>query len=279
MGYAHPDLGNRPFIFDPIPKELYLSVVNLDMRWKCIAAYDGTGFYGWQSQTGGNTIQDIIEGRLQVIFKRPVRIHGSGRTDSGAHAHGQVFHFDAQWEYPADDLLRALRSGLPERIQVNAVKRVANTFHARKSATGKRYLYRLYEGFAPPQETRYCWSLDNRRLDIESMREASLHLIGKHDFTAFSADRGNDSPENPVKDLRLLEVRRKGPRVRITAEAGGFLYKMVRSLAGALVDVGIGKLAPGEIPLILKSRQRTALIATAPSRGLSLEKVYYRPRK
>ncbi len=249
------------------------------MRWKCIAAYDGTGFYGWQSQAGGNTIQDIIEGRLRVIFKQPVRIHGSGRTDSGVHAHGQVFHFDAQWENPAADLLRALRSGLPESIQVNAVRQVADSFHARHSSTGKLYLYRLYEGFAPPRETRYCWSLGNRRLDIESMREAARYLIGKHDFTAFSADRGDGSPVNPVKDLRLLEVRKKGPRVNITAEAGGFLYKMVRGLAGALVDVGIGKLTPREIPRILKSAERTILIPTAPSRGLTLEKVYYRPRK
>ena len=249
------------------------------MRWKCIAAYDGTGFYGWQSQAGGNTIQDFIEGRLRVIFKQHVRIHGSGRTDSGVHAHGQVFHFDAQWEYPAADLLRALRSGLPESIQVSAVRQVADSFHARHSATGKLYQYRLYEGFAPPRETRYCWSLGNRRLDIESMREAARHLIGEHDFTAFSADRGDDTPVNPLKNLRLLEVRKKGLRVSITAEAGGFLYKMVRSLAGALVDVGIGKLTPDEIPGILKSAKRTSLISTAPSRGLTLGKVYYRPRK
>ena len=248
------------------------------MRWKCNVAYDGTGFYGWQSQTGGNTIQDILEKRLRVIFNYPVRIHGSGRTDSGAHASSQVFHFDANWKDPASHLLRAFRSGLPEGIQVNAVRRASETFHARYSATGKRYIYRIFEGYAPPMETRFYLSIGNRRLDISAMRHAAEHLVGRHDFTAFSADRGDGSKINPVKDLRLLEVSKRGSRIRVTAEADGFLYKMVRSLTGVLVDVGIGKIDPDEILCILKNAKRTALIATAPARGLCLEKVFYRAR-
>ncbi len=245
------------------------------MRWKCTVAYDGTGLHGWQSQPGGNTVQDILENRLKTLFGQPIRIHGSGRTDSGVHARGQVFHFDGQWSNPQTDLLNALRSGLPESIQVSSVRSVSPDFHARYSATGKRYIYWLYEGYAPPMETRYFWSLGRRKLNIDLMNETAALLLGKHDFSAFGAERGDGSPQNPVKDLRRLEITRKGRRIRIATEASGYLYKMVRSLVGALVDVGIEKLPPDELVNIFKSHKRTQLIVTVPARGLCLEKVFY----
>ena len=245
------------------------------MRWKCTVAYDGTGFYGWQSQPGGNTIQDILEKRLKTLFGQPIRIHGSGRTDSGVHAKGQVFHFDGSWTNPRTDLLNALRSGLPESIQITAVSKISNNFHARHAATGKRYVYLLCEGFAPPMETRFYWSLGRRKVDLERMKLAAAHLLGRHDFSAFGASRGDGSTENPVKDVRRLQITRRGRRIRITTEASGFLYKMARSLVGALVDVGTGKLSPAEVQQILKSRKRTAWVVTAPARGLCLQKVFY----
>ncbi len=245
------------------------------MRWKCTVAYDGTGFYGWQSQPGGNTIQDLLEKRLKTLFGQPIRIHGSGRTDSGVHAKGQIFHFDGSWTNPCTDLLNALHSGLPESIQVTAVSKISNNFHARHSATGKRYVYLLCEGFAPPTETRFYWSLGRRKLDLDRMNLAAAHLLGTHDFSAFGAATGDDSTENPVKDMRRLEITRRGRRIRITAEASGFLYKMVRSLVGSLVHVGTGKLSPAEVRQILKSRKRTTRVVTAPARGLSLQKVFY----
>ncbi len=245
------------------------------MRWKCTVAYDGTGFHGWQSQPGGNTIQDVLENRLKNLFGQPIRIHGSGRTDSGVHARGQVFHFDGVWTNLQTDLLNALRSGLPESIQVSAVRKVPNDFHARYSAIGKRYMYWLFEGYAPPMETRYYWSLGRRKVDIERMNAAAACFLGKHDFSAFGAQRGDDFTVNPIKDMRRLEITRRGRRIRIATEASGYLYKMVRSLAGALVDVGIGKLAPDEPEKFLKSGKRNALVVTAPARGLCLEKVFY----
>ena len=245
------------------------------MRWKCIVAYDGTDFYGWQSQAGGNTIQDYIERRLEAIFKRPVRIYGSGRTDSGVHAEGQVFHFDAEWTHPVGHLLRAFRSGLPQGIQVTSVHRASETFHARFSATGKRYVYRIFEGYAPPFESRFTYSLDNRKIDVARMREGAKHLIGRHDFTAYAADRGDGSEEDPVKELRKLEITRRGPRIRVTFEGSGFLYKMARSITGALIDVGIGKLEPEHLQRILESRVRTSVVATAPGQGLTLVRVFY----
>jgi tRNA pseudouridine38-40 synthase len=244
------------------------------MRWKCTVAYDGTDFFGWQSQEKGNTIQDLIEHQLKIIFKQPIRIHGSGRTDSGVHAKGQVFHFDGEWKSPGDDLLNALRGGLPESILVSSARRVSSDFHARYSAKGKKYIYKLYEGYAPPSEIRYCWSLGKRRLNITSMRLAAKQLLGKHDFTAFAAERDNPD-EHPIKDLRRLDIVKNGPRINITTEANGYLYKMVRSLVGALVDVGCGKLSRERLVEILESRQRTHRVYTAPGRGLSMDRVFY----
>ena len=245
------------------------------MRWKCTVAYDGTDFEGWQAQRSGHTIQQFLERRLSFLFERPARIHGAGRTDAGVHAVGQVFHVDGDWAHGPEILLKALRSGFPDSIQVMAAEVVADDFHARFSATGKRYVYRFFEGYAPPFETRYCLSLGQRRLDLERMNEAAARLLGRHDFSAFAANRRDDSEENPVKELRRLEVRRDGPRLTLVTEGSGYLYKMVRSLAGCLLDVGTGKLGPEAVAQILASRTRTAIVCTAPARGLTLERVDY----
>jgi len=252
----------------------------MTMRFKAACAYDGTDFYGWQSQRGGNTVQDFIEARLAEVFKKPVRIHGAGRTDAGVHAKGQVFHFEAAWTHPVAHLERALRTGLPAGIQVRGVTPAPAVFHARYSATGKRYAYRLYRGWASPLESRSCWSLGERgrELDVRAMRAAAAGLLGEHDFTAFSASRGKgarDGAENPVKDLRRLDVMERGASVRIVTEASGYLYKMVRSLTGALVEVGLGKLTPEEVGQLRAAGQRTRQVPTAPAHGLCLEQVFY----
>ncbi|MGF1450294.1 MAG: tRNA pseudouridine(38-40) synthase TruA [Opitutales bacterium] len=251
------------------------------LRFKAWCSYDGTDFEGWQSQRGGNTIQDHIEARLAEVFKKPVRIHGSGRTDSGVHASGQVFHFDApNWPHPVGKLERALRVGLPETIQIWKVRPAPAGFHGRYSAVRKRYVYRLYEGQAPPTQLRYCWSLGDRigKLDTDAMNAAAQRLLGAHDFSAFGASRrdGSNETENPVKDLQRLEVTRRGKGLTLTTEASGYLYKMVRSLAGALVEVGRGKLTADELAAILERKKRIQKIPTAPARGLCLARVWYR---
>lgn len=244
-------------------------------RWKCICAYDGTGFAGWQSQARSNAVQDIIEARLAEIFGQPVRIHGSGRTDAGVHALGQVFHFDAEWRHGVGKLLAAFRVGLPQAIQVKSVRAVAADFHARFQATGKRYEYRLQLGDADPFNRPYCWSVF-RPLDIAAMQAAAAVLRGRHDFRAFTALNGQgEAQENTVRDLRRLELVRRGRSVKITAEADGFLYKMIRSLVGLLVSVGEGKLSVADVRAILASKERTARVLTAPPRGLFLVKVFY----
>lgn len=243
-------------------------------RWKCVCAYDGTSFAGWQSQTGGRAIQDVIEARLAQIFKMPVRIHGSGRTDAGVHAVGQVFHFDADWRHGPEKLMAAFRVGLPVAIQVKSVRAVAADFHARFDATGKRYEYHLHLGDADPFTRSFCWPIF-KPLDVAAMRAAAAVLQGRHDFRAFTALNGTER-EHTVRDLRRLEVVRRGRRIRVTAEADGFLYRMMRSLVGGLVAVGEGKLTPAQVRSLLHSRERTAAIHTAPPQGLFLVRVYYR---
>lgn len=245
-------------------------------RWKCVCAYDGTGFAGWQSQSPekGVGIQDVIEKRLAKIFGEPVRIHGSGRTDSGVHALEQVFHFDAAWRHGSAKLLAAFRTGLPAAIQVKSARIAAADFHARFDAKGKRYVYHLIQGDADPFTGAYCWAVF-RPLDFHAMREAAKLLRGRHDFSAFTAFNGQDR-NDAVRDLRRLEVVKRGRRVRILAEADGFLYKMVRSLVGVLVSVGEGKLSPERVAEILQSKKRTEQVLTAPPQGLFLAKVFYR---
>lgn len=242
-------------------------------RWKCICAYDGTGFNGWQSQEGGNTIQDLIERQLQKISGHKIRIEGSGRTDSGVHALAQVFHFDLVWTHGAEKLRLALQTGLPRTIQLKSMRAVAADFHARFDAKGKIYRYHLHLGEADPFHAPFCWSL-NRELDWPAMMTAAKALRGKHDFWAFSGE--NDRTyETTVRDLRRLEIKRKGRTATFTFEADGFLYKMVRSLTGALVNVGLGKLPASEISRLIKTRQRIPAVVTAPPQGLFMVKVIY----
>lgn len=242
-------------------------------RWKCLCAYDGGAFDGWQSQPGANAVQDIIERRLRDILKVAVRIHGSGRTDAGVHALGQVFHFDAEWSHGPEKMLAAFRMGLPEKIQVSAVSAAAPDFHARFSASGKRYEYRISLGDIDPFQRPYCWILF-RQLDVEMMQAAAAGLVGRHDFTSFTALNGSRR-EDSIRDLRRLTVTKRGRVVHIMAEADGFLYKMVRSLVGALVSVGEGKLTPAQLSEILAARKRTQVVKTAPPQGLMLKKVFY----
>ena len=242
-------------------------------RWKCVCAYDGTAFAGWQSQVGGAAIQDVIEARLAVMFKAPVRIHGSGRTDAGVHATGQVFHFDAEWRHGAPKLVAALRSGLPPAIQIRSARRVSADFHARFAAKGKRYDYHICLGAADPFTQAYCWSV-LRPLDVPAMQRAAAALEGTHDFRAFAALNGPER-EDTVRDLRRLSVVKRGRRLRITAEAGGFMYKMVRSLTGALVAVGEGRLSVPELTRLLETGVRTPVVQTAPAQGLFLTRVDY----
>jgi tRNA pseudouridine38-40 synthase len=246
-------------------------------RWRCTCAYDGGGFSGWQSQARGLAIQDVVEARLAAVLGVPTRIHASGRTDAGVHAIGQVFHFDAEWVHGPAKLAAALRHRLSKAIQIVSVRTASPDFHARFSATSKIYCYHIHLGDADPFTRPFCWAV-LKPLDMDAVRAAAKVLVGRHDFKAFSALNGAEPGEaaGTMRDLRRLEVVSRGRKVRIVAEADGFLYKMVRSLVGALVAVGEGKLTPRDIEALLRSRVRTARVQTAPSQGLFLQRVLYR---
>ena len=249
-------------------------------RWKAICAYDGGHFEGWQRQPHGMTVQNNIEAALSQISNCPIRIQGSGRTDAGVHANGQVFHFDADWPHSPEKLIRALHSILSQHIKIRSLQPTQDNFHARFSVISKCYHYRYYLGRAHPIEAPYLWACREGSINLEAMNTAAQAMLGKHNFTALSASHGKDVDPNPCKTLYQLKVHQKGPYLKLQAEGSGFLYKMVRSLAGALYAVGRQRLRADELIEILHSRQRTQKIVTAPAHGLYLERVNYsNPKK
>lgn len=280
-------------------------------RLAAMVAYDGTELEGWQTQPSGKTVQDIIETRLSGILGAQVYIAGSGRTDAGVHARGQVFHFDlptgghgrvvpedAKPEVAAAALQRALgglpeNTGLPASVRILSIWPVAGDFHARDSCIGKRYVYSVCEGLGSPFSARHRWALGrDKRLDISRMSEAAALLVGEHDFSSFGVLQPGDT-RTPVKRMRRLEVRRweetataplegEGALVTITAECDRFLMNMMRIIAGTLVEVGLGRLSAADISTLLEARGRAALarhggprVYKAPPRGLCLERCFY----
>lgn len=237
-------------------------------------AYDGTGFYGWQAQPDKTTVQGTLETELRRLTDESVRIHSCGRTDTGVHARGQVAHFDLRVPRETAPLQKSLNAFLPCSVRVMELCRTRSDFHARYNATGKEYRYCIWN--APvlcPLHRRFAVHV-RRPLDVAAMRQAAAQLQGTHDFTAFSANAGRDIG-SPVRTLWRLAVRKQGPLVTISALGNGFLYKMVRSLAGHLLRVGIGAVPAEETPALLASRERTARVETARPQGLCLWKIHY----
>ena len=248
-------------------------------RWRCLCSYDGTAFEGWQSQPSGNTIQDFIEARLRFIFERPVRIHGSGRTDAGVHARGQVFHFDADWPHPPFSLFRALQCNIPKEIRITALGPISSDFHARCSAIGKRYCYTLWRGQASPFNYRYVWNIGKLSPDILRMQTCAHDFLGRHDFAPFGAINKDNIGESTVKTLFKMDIQEDGAAIIFTTEGSGYLYKMVRIIMGCLFRVGLGQLDPEMIRHALKKGHSDNRLRKecAPASGLFLEKVFYPP--
>ena len=250
-------------------------MVEAQQRWRCNCAYDGTDYAGWQKQPSGNAVQDFINGGLEEIFHKPVKTVGAGRTDAGVHAKMQVFHFDHNWAHGEDSLLQAMRTKFPPGISPRSVEKVDSSFHAHLSAKGKRYIYGMVRGWALPQDERFLLSLKNLDPDISLMSSSSECFLGEHDFSAFAATTGGSTNENPLKKVWRVEIMESSKCIEIVVEGGGFLYKMVRSIVGALLDVGIQKLNREDIQKILESGKRTEKVVSAPAHGLTLEKVFY----
>ncbi|EDY85055.1 tRNA pseudouridine synthase A [Verrucomicrobiia bacterium DG1235] len=243
------------------------------MRWKCSCSYDGTNYAGWQKQSGQISVQQVIEEVLEQLLKEKVAIHGSGRTDAGVHALEQVFHFDYDWRHGGESLVKALHSKLPKEIRVESATEVGEEFHARFSAVSKRYQYRLALGEANPFQWAYCWPV-SRKLDLNLVKEAMDRFVGTHDFGAFAANRGIEY-ESTERKMLATGVSQDTEYVGLSFQADGFMYKMVRSLVGAVVNVGLGRMQVSEIERLLESAVRSPMVQAAPAKGLFLEKVFY----
>jgi tRNA pseudouridine38-40 synthase len=243
-------------------------------RYKLTIAYDGTTYCGWQVQPNGIAVQQVIEGALEKLTGQPIKLHGSGRTDRGVHARGQVAHCDVGVFTQPRDLMRALNALLPADIRIMGADSASQDFHARKHAVGKQYRYQIWNGpVLPPHLLRYRTHL-RRTLDVEAMLAAADFLVGRQDFASFTANPHREV-ESTVRNLTRLEVRKQGHEVVIIAEAEGFLYKMVRSLAGWLIRVGEGRVSADQTSAVLQATTRTAHVPSAPPQGLSLWRVWY----
>ncbi len=239
-----------------------------------IIEYDGTGYYGWQRQSGDITIQEVLEENLQRMTSEKVTLHGSSRTDAGVHALHQVAHFRTSSRIPVRNLLLGLNSLIPQNIVVKDLTEVDETFHARYSARSKTYFYRVFNSdVRAALQRNYCWCVF-KPLDVGRMAEAASVLKGVHDFSAFcSAQTDVKSPVREVYDARF--EREDGFFLRFSIEANGFLRHMVRAIVGTLVDVGKGKFTPMDFQGILESRDRKKAGVTAPPQGLFLAGVKY----
>ena len=244
-------------------------------RIRLTVAYVGTTYQGWQVQGRGATVQGTIESKLARICGELVRVHGSGRTDSGVHALAQVAHFDAPESKKHIPWQQALNSMLPDDIAILDAREVQDDFHARFSVRSKRYAYTLWTepGFTLPQRAPFVWPV--RGLDFAAMDQAAVILAGTHDFAAFQ--NAGTEIKGTVRTLEPI-VRTQGQHPVewvFRFQADGFLKQMVRNLMGLLVEVGRGGLAPDDARAILEGCDRRKAPATAPARGLTLEEVIY----
>lgn len=237
-------------------------------------AYDGSAYAGWQVQPHHPTVQQKIEESLKRLTGVVVKVHGSGRTDQGVHAEGQVAHFDLPKKWVCRHLLKGLNAILPQDIRILRVARAKPDFHARRSAVKKEYRYFIWNSDVM-NPCRRAYALHVRKpLDVKAMQAAAHLLVGRHDFAAFTANP-NREVESTVREVYDLSVRRAGSLIVIRASSEGFLYKMVRSLTGLLLRVGEGVVSLEEVKEILASKIRTARVPTAPPEGLFLWKVWY----
>lgn len=244
-------------------------------RLRLLIAYDGRRFRGWQSQASKDAVQDHLERAFLALCGTRIIVHGSGRTDAGVHALGQVAHVDvlpsrlAPSAWPA-----ALNAHLPPEIRVLRVQRAPATFHARLNARRKIYLYRIWN--APclhPLELGRAWLVPGE-LDLDAIRSAARLLTGTHDFAAFAANRGH-SPGDTVRTIDEIRVMQRAPLITLRYDGSGFLYKMVRLLTGSLVRCGQGRASPEWLSGLLARRSAQKTSFAAPAEGLYLTRVLY----
>jgi len=241
---------------------------------KLLIEYDGTNYLGWQVQPKGPTIQGMLEEKLLRLTGERIRLTGSGRTDSGVHALGQVAHFKTQSQMDIRTIQRALNSLLPPDIVIQKVEEVDEGFNARKHSKSKVYEYRiLNRNLRPVFHRGYVWHIP-QKLNLTEMKKATKSLIGEHDFSAFRTV--GSTTQTTVRRVIRAEWKRDGDGlIRFEIEANGFLKQMARSIIGTLVEIGKGKMKASDFRKILNSKDRKKAGPTAPAKGLFLKEVKY----
>jgi tRNA pseudouridine38-40 synthase len=243
-------------------------------RYRLMVEYDGGPYCGFQAQAGQPSVQAEIERAVTAFCGESVRVTAAGRTDTGVHATGQTLHVDLAREWPAATVMNALNAHLAAApVAVLSAEEAEPDFHARFSATGRRYLYRILNRPAPPAlEAGKVWHI-RAPLNMEAMHAAAQVLVGKHDFTTFR-DAACQA-RSPVKTLDEARVWREGEEVRLAFAARSFLHRQVRSMTGALAQVGLGRWSREDLAAALEARDRAACAPVAPACGLVLERVDY----
>ncbi len=237
-------------------------------RIMLVVAYDGTDYKGWQIQSNGVTIEEILNTELSKLLNEQITVIGASRTDSGVHAEGAVCVFDTSSRIPGDKFCFAINQSLPEDIRILSSKEVASDFHPRRCPALKTYRYSIWnDTFELPTKRLYTYWL-HEKLDRERMKRAAVFLIGEHDFKSFCSV--NTQALTTVRTVTDIEIRTEGKQIDIYVTGNGFLYNMVRIIAGTLIEAGRGKIKPEAMKDILEALDRAAAGPTAPAKGLCL---------
>lgn len=244
------------------------------MRYLLRVAYDGTEYCGWQVQPNKRTVEGELNIALSELLGTQVEVIGASRTDAGVHADGNVAVFDAETSIPAHKIKYALNNRLPEDIVITESVSVDNDFHPRHTDCVKTYRYRILNSELPDPNRRRNSTFYRGKLDIENMRKAATYIVGEHDFRCFMAS--GSQVKDTVRHVYSLDIDSDGDMLTMTIRGNGFLYNMVRIIAGTLIDVGRGAKRPEEVEDIIASLDRTRAGNTAPAKGLTLHKIEYK---
>lgn len=242
-------------------------------RVKMIVAYDGTNYCGWQIQNNGLTIEEVLNKTLTELLKEKITVTGASRTDSGVHAEGNVAVFDTENRMPADKICFALNQRLPDDIRILQSEEVAPDYHPRKQNCVKTYEYKIMNRKIEIPTLRLYTHFCYYPLDVDKMREAGAYLVGEHDFKSFCTARGQ--AEETVRTIYSLDIEKTGDLITIRIKGSGFLYNMVRIIAGTLMKVGMGVYPPSHVEEIIDARDRNAAGPKAAAKGLTLVSLDY----
>lgn len=244
------------------------------MRYMLRVAYDGTKYCGWQIQPVGDTVEGKLKEALDNLFNKDINLIGASRTDAGVHSEGNVAVFDCETSIPANKIKYALNNLLPEDIVVTESCEVADDFHPRHTDCVKTYQYRILNTELPDPNRRMNSHFYRGKLDMDAMKKGASHIIGEHDFVCFMAS--GSQVKDTVRHVYSLDLDRNDDMITMTITGNGFLYNMVRIIAGTLIAVGQGKIKPDEVRDIIESKDRTRAGQTAPAKGLTLKKIEYK---